>query len=184
MVSEKQKMLAGRDFLPTDPELVEERLLAHGECHEFNGTLGCSASKWERLARIFGVYGENCYIEPPFFCDYGYNIELGRNVFLNRNCVILDCLTVKIADFTKLGPNVQLYTVGHSLNNVERKMGYEFAKPISIGSNVWIGGGSIILPGVEIGNDSVIGAGSVVTKSLPNNIVAVGNPCKIIRDTQ
>ena len=182
MVSEKQKMLAGADYLPTDPELVGERLLAHERCHEYNATPGYSSSKWEHLAEIFSAYGKNCYIEPPFFCDYGYNIELGNNVYLNVNCVILDCLTVKIADFTKLGPNVHLYTVGHPLNNVERRLGYELAKPISIGSNVWIGGGTIILPGVEIGDHSVIGAGSVVTKSLPDNIIAVGNPCKIIRD--
>ena len=181
MISEKQKMLSGANFSPTDPELVEERQIAHEKCYEFNATSGCKGNKWERLAQIFGVYGENCYIEPPFFCDYGYNIELGKNVYLNCNCVILDCLTVKIGDFTKIGPNVHFYTVEHPLNPIERKLGYELAKPIIIGENVWIGGGAIILSGVEIGDNSVIGAGSVVTKNLPNNVIAVGNPCKIIR---
>lgn len=182
MLSEKQKMLAGADYIASDVELATERTLAHAKCHGFNSTPGCSPEKLLGLAQMFGSCGTDCYIEPPFFLDYGYNLVLGQNVYLNFNCVILDCGVVTIGDFVKFGPNVQVYTAGHSLNNAKRLQGYEFAKPITIGANAWIGGGSIILPGVDIGENTVIGAGSLVSKSIPANVVAFGNPCRVVRD--
>ena len=182
MLSEKQKMLSGADYIASDPELVNDRSLAHGKCHKFNSTPGCCPEKLKDLMQTLGSCGTDCYIEPPLFFDYGYNLHLGNNVYLNCNCIILDCSKVELGDFVKFGPNVQLFTAGHPLNNAKRLKGYEFAKPISIGSNVWIGGGSIILPGVEIGDNTVIGAGSLVSKSIPANVVAFGNPCRVIRD--
>lgn len=182
MLSEKQKMLAGSDYLASDAELTRERTLAHTTCHGFNATPGCNSEKLKILAQSFGSCGTDCYIEPPFFFDYGYNLFLGQNVYLNFNCIILDCSVVTIGDFVKFGPNVQVYTAGHSLDNAKRLQGFEFAKPITIGSNVWVGGGSIILPGVDIGKNAVIGAGSLVSKSIPANVVAFGNPCKVVRD--
>lgn len=184
MLSEKQKMLSGADYLASDSELTKERALAHAKCHGFNSTSGCSPEKLQILAQTFGSCGADCYIEPPFFLDYGYNLFLGQNVYLNFNCIILDCSVVTIGDCVKFGPNVQVYTAGHSLNHAKRLQGYEFAKPITIGSNVWVGGGSIILPGVNIGDNAVIGAGSLVSKSIPANVVAVGNPCRVIRDNE
>jgi maltose O-acetyltransferase len=181
MLSEKQKMLAGFDYIAADPELINERSLAHAKCHEYNATPGCFADKSKILAQILGSCGADCYIEPPFFLDYGYNLHLGRNVYMNFNCVILDCAPVKLGDFVKFGPNVQLFTAGHALDGNRRLAGYEFAQPITIGSNVWVGGGSIVLPGVEIGDNTVIGAGSLVSRSIPENVVAFGNPCRVVR---
>ncbi len=182
MLSEKQKMLAGFDYIAADPELTDERSLAHAKCHEYNSTPGCFSDKLKSLAQTLGSCGTDCYIEPPFLLDYGYNLYLGRNVYMNFNCVILDCAMVKIGDFSKLGPGVQLFTAGHSLHNKSRLAGHEFAKPITIGSNVWVGGGSIILPGVEIADNAVIGAGSLVSKNIPANVLAFGNPCRVIRN--
>lgn len=182
MLSEKQKMLAGADYIASDSALMHERSLAHAQCHEFNATSGCSPEKLKALTQSLGACGTDCYIEPPFFLDYGYNLHLGDNVYLNYNCVILDCSIVKIGDCVKFGPNVQVFTAGHSLNNAKRLQGYEFAKPITIGANVWIGGGSIILPGVTIGDNAVIGAGSLVSRNIPENVVAFGNPCRVIRE--
>ena len=133
------------------------------------------------MKELFGKGGESVWMEPPFFCDYGSNILLGERVFFNFNCVVLDVCQVKIGDFTLFGPAVQIYTAAHPMNaDLRRKK--EFAKPIEIGSDVWIGGGAIICPGVKIGSKSVIGAGSVVTRDVPSGVVAAGNPCRVIRE--
>ncbi|MBA3559106.1 MAG: sugar O-acetyltransferase [Gemmatimonadaceae bacterium] len=133
------------------------------------------------LVQLLGAVGVGTVIEPPFFCDYGTQIILGAEVFINFNCVFLDCSTITIGQQTQLGPAVQLYTATHPLDPVARTSGAEFARPITIGSRVWVGGGSVILPGVTIGDDTVVGAGSVVTRSLPPGVVAVSNPCRVLR---
>lgn len=130
--------------------------------------------------QMFGKGGESVWIEPPFYCDYGSNIELGQRVFFNFNCIILDVCRVTIGDFTLFGPSVQILTPVHPMDPEERRR-HEWGKPIEIGSDVWVGGGAIILPGVRIGSRSVIGAGSVVTRDIPENTLAVGNPCRAVR---
>jgi maltose O-acetyltransferase len=132
------------------------------------------------LAEQFGAVGEGAVIRPPFHCDYGYNIHLGKDVFLNFNCVILDVVKVTIGDGTQIGPAVQIYTADHPRDPAQRKAGLETGRPVSIGRNVWIGGGAIILPGVTIGDDAVIGAGSVVTRDVPAGATAVGNPARVL----
>ncbi|MEM9543587.1 MAG: sugar O-acetyltransferase [Cyanobacteria bacterium P01_E01_bin.42] len=176
MNTEKDKMLSGVEYIASDPLLVKERMRAHELCREFNRTLNI-----ENFSQFFGDCGSNLYIEAPFFCDYLYNINIGNNVYMNFNCTILDCAEVRIGDNVKFGPGVQIYTAGHSLNPRRRELGYEFAHPIVIGKNVWIGGSSIILPGVTIGDDAVVGAGSVVTKNVGCGITVVGNPARSIQ---
>jgi maltose O-acetyltransferase len=175
-------MLAGELYDPLDPELVKAReeardiLLALNQSRE--------AAREERLAliqKLFGKAGENTWIQPPFYCDYGSNIQLGRQVFFNFNCVVLDVCEVKIGDFCLFGPAVQIFTAMHPMN-ADLRREREFGKPVSIGSDVWVGGGAIICPGVTIGSRSVIGAGSVVTKDIPAGVFAAGNPCRVIRD--
>lgn len=193
MATEKEKMIAGQLYYASDPILVEERENAHVICHEYNSTPGDRAERTGKanclnrkaiLKKLIGQVGENCLIEPPFFCDYGYNIVLGDNVYFNFNCTILDCAPVYIGHGVKFGPGVQVYTAGHPIDLSDRLKGLEFAASIEIGDNVWVGGGSILIPGVQIGKNTVIGAGSVVTKSLPSNVVAVGNPCRVIKQIE
>ncbi len=130
---------------------------------------------------MLGKVGKNVFVEPPFRCDYGTNIEIGDNFFSNYNLIILDCNKVKIGNNAFIGPNVGIYTVSHPIDKDIRNSGLEFAKPITIGNDVWIGGNVVILPGVSIGNNVVVGAGSVVTKNIPDGCVCCGNPCKVIR---
>lgn len=130
---------------------------------------------------MFGAIGENVWIEPPFFCDYGQNIRVGANVFFNFNCVVLDVAPVEIGDNVLFGPNVQIYTATHPIDAATRRSGLEFGKPIRIGSDVWVGGSAIFNPGVTVGSRTVIGAGSVVTRDLPDDVFAAGNPCRVIR---
>ena len=182
MQSEKQKMLAGELYEPLDPELVRARERARDLCQDLNATRAKDQKARRRiLTELFGKGGESVWMEPPFFCDYGSNILLGERVFFNFNCVVLDVCQVKIGDFTMFGPAVQIYTATHPMN-AELRRKQEFAKPIEIGSDVWVGGGAIICPGVKIGSKTVIGAGSVVTKDIPDGVVAVGNPCRVIRE--
>lgn len=182
MRSEKEKMLAGDFYNANDKELVREREYARELTFEFNNTRpGEKRKKEEILRRLITAKG-SFYIEAPFHCDYGYNIEIGDNFYANFGCVILDVNKVKIGDNVLLAPNVQIYTATHPIDPKERIAGKEFAKPVVIGNNVWIGGGTIICPEVRIGDNVTIGAGSVVTKDIPNNVVAVGNPCKVIRE--
>jgi maltose O-acetyltransferase len=182
MGTEKEKMLAGELYDPLDSELVQARDRARDLCRDLNATRAKDKEERRRILKeLFGKGGASVWMEPPFFCDYGSNILLGERVFLNFNCVVLDVCQVKIGDFTLFGPAVQIYTAAHPMN-AELRRKQEFGKPIEIGSDVWVGGGAIICPGVKIGSKSVIGAGSVVTKDIPEGVVAAGSPCRVIRE--
>src|ERR1022692_3044658 len=182
MRSEKEKMLAGELYDPLDTELVRARERARDLCRDLNATRDKDQEERRRiLSELFGKGGESVWMEPPFFCDYGSNILLGERVFFNFNCVVLDVCQVKIGSFTLFGPAVQIYTAAHPMNADLRRT-KEFAKPIEIGSDVWVGGGAIICPGVKIGSKTVIGAGSVVTRDILNGVFAAGNPCRVIRE--
>src|SRR5437660_8046873 len=182
MHSERDKMLAGELYDPLDPELVQARDRARDLCQDLNATRERDREARRRiLQELFGQGGESVVIQPPFFCDYGSNILLGERVFFNFNCVVLDVCLVKIGDFTMFGPAVQIYTATHPMN-AELRRKQEFAKSIEIGSDVWVGGGAIICPGVKIGSKSVIGAGSVVTRHIPDGVFAAGNPCRSMRE--
>ena len=165
-----------------DPELVAARAHAHDLCQALNATSeGQLEERRLILKGLFGRGGDSAWMRPPFFCDYGANIELGERVFFNFNCVVLDVCRVTVGDFTLFGPAVQIYTATHPMNaDLRRKQ--EFAKSIEIGSDVWVGGAAIICPGVKIGPRAVIGAGSVVTKDIPAGVFAAGNPCRVIRE--
>jgi maltose O-acetyltransferase len=179
---ERQKMLGGEAYDPLDPELVAARERARDLCHELNATReGEQEARRGILRELFGRGGDTVWIEVPFFCDYGAHIELGTRVFFNFNCVVLDVCPVRIGDFTLFGPSVQIYTAMHPLNAALRRE-QEFGKPVEIGSDVWVGGGAIICPGVRIGARAVIGAGSVVTRDIPEGVFAAGNPCRVIRE--
>jgi maltose O-acetyltransferase len=181
MSTERQKMLAGEMYDPLDLELVAGRARARDLCRELNATRESEEVERRRiLSELFGKGGETVWMQPPFFCDYGTNIELGERVFFNFNCILLDVCPVRIGDFTLFGPAVQIYTPLHPFNAEQRRRG-EYGKPIEIGSDVWVGGGAIILAGVKIGSRSVIGAGSVVTRDVPDAVFAAGNPCRVIR---
>lgn len=182
MRSEKEKMLAGELYDAQDPQLVAERRRARDLLARLNAS--CDAEREPRAAilrELFGAVGEGVWIEPPFFCDYGGNIRLGDRVFFNFNCVVLDVARVTIGSDVMFGPAVQIYTATHPMDHKLRRAGQEFAKPVAIGSDVWVGGCALILPGVTIGTRSVIGAGSVVTKDVPEGVFAAGNPCRVIR---
>ncbi len=182
-MTEKDKMLSGKLYDASDPVLVKERLEARDLVYKFNQSLPSKgAYRVELLKELFGKTGENIEIEPSFNCDYGYNIKVGENFFANFNCVILDVMEVNIGNDVMFGPAVQIYTATHPLDPTERSKMLESAKPISIGNEVWIGGGAIILPGVSIGNGVTIGAGSIVTKDIPDRVFAAGNPCKVIKE--
>lgn len=177
-VTEKNKMISGEPYRSTDSVLTQERKRAKALCHRYNQQV-VDLDK-DTLAELLG-YATNAYLEPPFFCDYGYNIQLGENFYANHNLVVLDCASVSFGDNVFIGPNVVISTAAHPIQAQARNTGLEFAKPIRIGHNVWIGASVSILPGVEIGDNVTIGAGSVVTRSIPSNCVAFGNPCRVIR---
>lgn len=182
MATEKEKMLAGEPYLANAPELAQERLACRQRVHRYNATEPeAFAERAAILRELLGSYHKTALIEPHFRCDYGYNIHLGKTFYANFGCVFLDVNPIRIGDNVKLGPNVQLYTAGHPTDPAQRRRFLEFGKPITIGHNVWIGGGAIVLPGVTIGNDSVIGAGSVVTKPIPPGVIAAGNPCRALK---
>lgn len=181
MSTEREKMLAGEPYDPFDPELVRARERARDLCWDLNATReGEAERRRELLVRLFGTGGDTVWMQPPFFCDYGTNIHLGTRVYFNFNCVVLDVCRVDIGDYTLFGPAVQLYTAVHPLDAAERRE-WEAGRPISIGADVWLGGGAIVLPGVTIGSRTVVGAGSVVTRDLPDDVLAAGNPCRVIR---
>jgi len=183
MKSEREKMLSGELYLPYGEELTAARQRARALTRAFNSTTEDElARRTEILQELFGKTGANVFIEPTFQCDYGTQIELGDGVYMNFGCVILDCAKVTIGNGVLFAPNVHLYTASHPLDAAQRRAGWETAHPITIGDNVWIGGGSIVLPGVTIGENTVVGAGSVVTQDLPANVIAVGNPCRVIRE--
>jgi maltose O-acetyltransferase len=182
MRSERLKMLAGELYDPTDPELVAARARARDLCQTLNATREAEEDERRRLLlELFGAGGDSVWMQPPFYCDYGSNIELGERVFFNFNCVVLDVCPVRIGSFSLFGPAVQIYTPMHPFN-AELRRGKEFGKPVEIGSDVWVGGGAIILPGVCVGSRAVIGAGSVVTRDVPESVFAAGNPCRVVRE--
>lgn len=168
-------MLAGELYDPADPELVESR----GRCRALLRRL---AQGEDVLDQLLGHVGDGAHVEPPFACDYGDNISLGARAFVNFNAVFLDCAAITIGDRAQVGPGVQLLAADHPLDVDLRRAGFENAGPIDIGADAWIGGGAIVLPGISVGAGSVIGAGSVVTRTVPPNVVAAGNPCRVIRE--
>jgi maltose O-acetyltransferase len=181
MPTERDKMLAGEMYDPFDAELAAGRIRARDLCQQLNATRESDEAERRRILRdLFGRGGDSVWMQPPFYCDYGSNIELGERVFFNFNCIVLDVCRVRIGDFTLFGPAVQIYTPMHPFDAEERRR-VEFGKPIEIGSDVWVGGGAIILGGVRIGSRAVIGAGSVVTRDVPDGVFAAGNPCRVIR---
>ncbi len=181
MGTEKEKMLAGELYTPLDEELTRERERAQHLLQDYNNTLQTQGTqRGELLSQLLGHVGETLTIQPPFHCDYGSNIHFGEACFVNMNCVILDVCRVQIGNHVLLGPAVQIYTAGHPLDFQLRRE-KEFGKAVTIGDDVWIGGGAIICPGVTIGPRTVIGAGSVVTHDLPADVMAAGNPCRIIK---
>ena len=181
MPTERDKMLAGELYDPFDPELAAARVKARDLCQALNATREADEQERRRiLVDLFGAGGDQVWMQPPFYCDYGTNIFLGTRVFFNFNCVVLDVCAVRIGDYTLFGPSVQIYTAMHPLDPVLRRT-QEFARPVTIGSDVWVGGAAVICPGVTIGSRAVIGAGSVVTRDIPENVFAAGNPCRVIR---
>jgi len=181
-ISERQKMIAGEPYDPGDPELQADQAAAKQWMARYNAAMAASpAERRDLLRQRMGEVAEGVVVRPPFHCDYGYNIRLGRNVFLNFNCIILDVCEVEIGDGTQIGPGVQVLTADHPRDAAERARGIEFGRPITIGRNVWIGGGALILPGVVIGDDAVIGAGAVVTRDVPPGATAIGNPARVRR---
>lgn len=179
MASEKQKMLAGELYVATGEELAADGRRVAEWMDRYNASIARTQEDYPALLReLLASVGEGSYIRPPFHCDYGYNISLGAGVFLNFNCVILDVVKVTIGDRTQIGPGVQILTADHPRDPALRRAGLEFGRPVSIGANVWIGAGAIILPGVTIGDDALVGAGAVVTRDVRPGATVVGNPAK------
>lgn len=182
METEKEKMLSGKPYKAFSGELLAERQRAKELIFDFNNLRPSEIEKRNNIiTQLFGQTREPFFIEPPFRCDYGYNISIGANFYSNYNLIILDCAKVTIGKNVFIAPNVSIYTAGHPIHFEPRNQEFEYAFPISIGNNVWIGGNVVINPGVTIGENSVIGAGSIVTKDIPPNVIAFGNPCKIMR---
>lgn len=182
MFTEKQKMLKGELYNAFDPELVIERTHTRLLVKQFNETPPDQLSQRQQiLNELIPSHGKDLYIEPPFYCDYGYNIKIGDNVFMNFNCTFLDVMLITIGDNVLIGPSVHFYAATHPVDWKTRASGLESGKPVTIGSDVWIGGGVIVCPGVTIGSRAVIGAGSTVTRDIPDDVFAAGNPCKIIK---
>lgn len=179
--TEKEKMLAGQLYNCLAPELAQIRQDTQSLMRQYNGTSGADDRR-AILKKLLGKVGRNSMIEPPFYCSYGQNIYLGDHVYLNFGCTILDNNQVRIGDHVMVGPSVQFYTAAHPLEAAIRIKGFETAKKIIIEENVWIGGGAIILPGITVGTNAVIGAGAVVTREVPPNTVVAGNPARIIRE--
>ena len=183
-MTEKEKMLSGALYNPNcgDPELSAEHARCAALCRAYNQLPpGDEAGRRALMTQLLGGTGARFTINQPFLCDYGYNIKVGENFYVNYNCVILDCAPVTFGDNVFIAPNCGFYTAGHPLDAATRNTGLEFARPITVEDDVWIGGGVSVLPGVTIGRGSVIGAGSVVTRDIPAGVVAAGNPCRVIR---
>lgn len=181
-MSEKEKMLAGKLYEASNPELTKEREIAKDQCFLYNQIKPSNERERKKVIQtILGKTKEHFVIEQPFLCDYGYLITIGENFYSNHHLVILDAGMVEFGDHVLIGPNCGFYTSGHPLELEQRRKGLEYAKPIKVGNDVWIGGNVIVLPGVTIGDHTIIGAGSVVNKDIPSGVVAVGNPCQVIK---
>lgn len=182
-MNQKERMLAGLPYKAWLDGLSEERIKNKLKIYEYNLLRPDEEKRMSELIKdILGKTGDKIFIEQPFHCDYGKNIEVGNNFFANYNCIILDVAKVVIGSNVQFAPNVALYTAGHPIHPASRSSGYEYGISITIGNNVWLGGNVIVNPGVNIGNNVVVGAGSVVTKDIPDNVVAAGNPCRVIRE--
>ena len=182
-MNQKDRMLAGLPYKAWLDELSEERMENKKKIYEYNHCLPDDSVKIDKLIRdILGKAGAEVHIEAPFYCDYGKNIEIGDNFFANYNCTILDVGKVIIGNNVQFAPNVSLYTAGHPVHPDSRNSGYEYGIGITIGNNVWLGGNVVVNPGIHIGNNAVIGSGSVVTRDIPDNMIAAGNPCRVIRE--
>jgi maltose O-acetyltransferase len=182
--TEREKMLAGELYRATDPELVAESARADRLVRAFNATTVDDLDRRAALLHeLLGSVGADVVVRPPFYCDYGYNIHLGRGTFLNYNCVLLDVGRIEIGELCQIGPAVQIYAADHPRDPALRRQGLENAKPVRIGNNVWIGGGAIILPGITIGDDAVIGAGSIVTRDVLSGVTVAGNPARILKQS-
>jgi maltose O-acetyltransferase len=180
--SQRERMLAGELYMADDPELEAARKRTRELLAKLNAAPSAAfAEQRQLLADLFGSMGSRVVVNPPFRCDYGFNIHAGSNVFFNFDCVVLDCNRVDIGDDVQFGPGVHVYTATHPLDAEERRSGLERAQPVRIGAGAWIGGRAVICPGVSIGANTVVGAGSVVVRSLPPNVLAAGNPCRTIR---
>lgn len=181
-MNHKERMLAGLPYKAWLDGLAEERLANRQKIFRYNSLSPEREEERDALIReILGACGRHLRIEGPFYCDYGYNIEVGENFFANYNFTVLDVAKVRIGKYAMIAPNVAIYTAGHPLHPVPRNSGYEYGVSVCIGDNVWIGGNTVINPGVRVGNNVVIGSGSVVTKDIADNMLAVGNPCRALR---
>jgi maltose O-acetyltransferase len=182
MATERDRMLAGELYDPFDSELTAARERARDLCRALNDTRESEQTERRRILQdLFGSGGDTVWMQPPFYCDYGSNIDLGTRVFFNFNCVVLDVCHVRIGDYTLFGPGAQILTPLHPFDAALRRE-REFGKPVEIGADVWVGAGALILAGVRVGSRAVIGAGSVVTRDIPEGVFAAGNPCRVIRD--
>ena len=183
-MTEREKIHSGKIYQPSDPDIMTEQLAYLDLMDEYNRTpRRLMAQRAAMLPRLFAEVGENCYIESPYFANWGgHHVHLGRNVYANAGLTLVDDTHIYIGDYTMLGPNVVIATAGHPIDPELRAMGLQYNKPVHIGKNCWLGAGVIVMPGVTIGDHTVIGAGSVVTKDIPSGVVAVGNPCKVLRE--
>ena len=182
-MSEKTKMINGEAYFPYDEELVTLRKIARQLCDDFTfSKQNDSALRTKIIANLLGTSDVTTKINTPFHCDYGFNIHVGKNFYANCDCVFLDVTTIQIGDNCMLGPGVHIYTATHPINKDERRSKIEYGRRVIIGNDVWIGGKTVINPGITIGDNVVIGSGSVITKDIPSNVVAAGNPCRIIRN--
>lgn len=180
----KDKMHTGDLYLPGDEEIMREQLQCLEKLYEYNTTRPLETEKRaELLKEMFAEMGEECYIEPPLHANWGgHHVHFGKNIYANFNLTLVDDTHIYVGDYTMFGPNVTVATAGHPIDPALREQGYQYNAPVRIGKNCWIGAGVIIVPGIAIGDNVVVGAGSVVTKDLPDNVVAVGNPCRVLRE--
>ena len=185
-MSEKDKQHTGEVYFPGDPEILEEQIQYQEELYDYNQTRPSEREKRTNLLKeMFAEIGENCYIEPPFHANFGgHHCHFGKNVYANYNLTAVDDTHIYVGDNTMIAPNVILASAAHPLDPEERRKGYQYNQPVHIGKNCWLGAGVIVVPGVSIGDDTVIGAGSVVTKDIPSGVVAVGNPCRVIKEVK
>lgn len=183
-MSEKDKQHTGEVYFPGDPEILEEQIQYQEKLYDYNQTRPSEQEKRTNLLKeMFAEIGENCYIEPPFHANFGgHHCHFGKNVYANYNLTAVDDTHIYVGDNAMIAPNVILASAAHPLDPEERRKGYQYNQPVHIGKNCWLGAGVIVVPGVSIGDDTVIGAGSVVTKDIPSGVVAVGNPCRVIKE--